>query len=780
MTKLVIVESPTKARILTGFLGGEYIVKASMGHVRDLPKSGMGVDMANNFQPEYLISEGKEKVVAELRRDAKGASEIILATDEDREGEAIAWHLLEALKINKAQQKVFRIAFHEITKSAIMEALETPRDIHMDMVDAQQARRILDRLVGYELSPLLWKKVRYGLSAGRVQSVATRMIVDREREIRAFIAVEYWTITADLQTPRGDRFAAELQKINGKKAEVHTGVDAEKIVLGLRGQDFVVSTLEKKEVRRNPAAPFTTSTLQQEASRKLGYSAKKTMMLAQRLYEGAYGEGLITYMRTDSLNLAGSAIARARQYIEQMYGADYVPKSPRVYRTKSKGAQEAHEAIRPTDPMRSPEKLPKSIDTDAAKLYALIWQRTIACQMEAAIMDQTGADIQAGICTFRATGQVVRFPGFLRVYTEGRDTEAEEAEDNEKRLPELHEGEIEKLLDITPEQHFTKPPARYTEATLVKKLEAEGIGRPSTYAPTISTIIDRGYVEKDGKQLKPTDTGEVVTDFLIAHFPSIVDYQFTAKMEEEFDQIAEGELKWTDVLKEFYGPFHETIEAGEGVSRASATQARELGNDPATGKMIYAKLGRFGAMLQMGETESEEKPRFAPLLKGQSIQSVTFEEALQQFQLPRIVGTTSEGVEVKAHIGRFGPYIQLDKTYVSIKEEELFEISLHDALARIADKQTADANKKIQVWEAEGVSVLNGRYGPYVTDGKKNGKIPKGMEPAKLTLEECVKILADAPEKKGGWGRKKGTAVKKVAAPKKKAPVKRKAAGKKK
>ncbi|MCF7846166.1 MAG: type I DNA topoisomerase, partial [Candidatus Peribacteraceae bacterium] len=513
MNKLVIVESPAKARTITKFLGKDFTVRASMGHVRDLPKSKIGVDLeTGSFLPEYITSRDKTKVIAELKKLADKADEIILATDEDREGEAIAWHLLSALKIPK-DKKTPRIVFHEITKEAIQKAIKTPRELDRDLIDAQQARRVLDRLVGYELSPLIWKKVRYGLSAGRVQSVAVRLIVEREREIEAFNPVEYWTVGANFETPRGDKFSAELSKIDSKKAEISKKNEAEKVEMDLKGAEFKVAKIDKKERVRRPAPPFITSTLQAEASRKLGFSVKKTMMLAQKLYEGEdIGEGLITYMRTDSTNLAESAVKKARSVIGDKFGKDFIPEKVRTFTKKAKGAQEAHEAIRPTDPARFPDSLKDKLEKDLWRLYELIWQRFIACQMADALLDQTGVDISAKSYIFRATGQTVKFAGFLKAYSEGYDSDEEAAADSEKFLPEILENEVQKLLALKSEQHFTKPPARYTEATLVKKLENEGIGRPSTYAPTISTVQTRGYVEKLDRALAPTDTGKVVND----------------------------------------------------------------------------------------------------------------------------------------------------------------------------------------------------------------------------------------------------------------------------
>jgi DNA topoisomerase-1 len=655
MKQLVIVESPAKARTITKFLGKEFTVRASMGHIRDLPKSKIGVDVENGFLPEYITSRDKTKVVTELRKLMKSADKLILATDEDREGEAIAWHLLQVLKIGKAKgeenKPVERIAFHEITKTAIIAALENPRELDRNLIDAQQARRVLDRLVGYELSPLIWKKIRYGLSAGRVQSVAVRLIVEREREIQKFNPVEYWSVAADLETPRKDKFTAELNKIAGEKAVVSTKAQAEKILMDLKNGEWKVSAVEKKEKKRNPPPPFITSTLQAEASRKLGFSVKKTMMLAQRLYEGDdLGEGLITYMRTDSTNLAESSVKAARSVIEKRWGKEYVPASPRVFTKKAKGAQEAHEAIRPTDPSRFPESVKDSLESDAYRLYELVWQRMLACQMAEALMDQTAADITAKDYNFRATGQTVRFPGFLAAYSEGRDSEEEVAEDSEKLLPEINENEIMKLLELLPEQHFTKPPARYTEATLVKKLESEGIGRPSTYSPTITTIQTRGYVEKEGRALKPTDTGMVVNDFLVEHFSKIVDYQFTAGMELQLDEVAEGKHRWNEVMEVFYKPFHKLItEKMESVSKQDVVAEKTDEKCDKCGKPMEIKLGRFGKFLSC--TGYPECKNAKPLDKAQDAANKEMEEKIAG----RICPDCGKPLSVKR--GRFGIFV---------------------------------------------------------------------------------------------------------------------------
>ncbi|QQS58874.1 type I DNA topoisomerase [Candidatus Peregrinibacteria bacterium] len=773
MTKnLVIVESPTKAKMLSKFLGKEYTVESSYGHIRDLPSkkseltpvqqklpyASMAIDTENGFRPLYVIPQKAKKYAQKLKGLLDENTTIWLASDEDREGEAISWHLLEVLKPKKTNA-IKRIVFHEITKSAILEAVKTPRKVDMDLVHAQQARRILDRLVGYTLSPLLWKKIRYGLSAGRVQSVAVKLIVDREREIRAFTPEEYWSITAPFEKD-SKTFVADFQKLDGKKFVPKTKEEAEAITTALRGQPFSVSTIDEKEVKRRPSPPFITSTLQQEAARKLGFSVKRTMALAQILYEGidmGGGEagGLITYMRTDSVNLSQKALSESKEVIEKRYGKEF--SETRVYKSKSKGAQEAHEAIRPTEVSRTPEEVyafPKTkLEEDARKLYELIWNRTIASQMADARLLQTGADLEAlgksgakKSHIFRATGQRVLFPGFLKLYTEGRDDEKNENEEN--ILPELKTGESLKPKSIDSKQHFTKPPARYTEASLVKKMESEGIGRPSTYAPTISTIITRGYILREARQLVPTDIAFAVTDLLENHFHNVVDLKFTAHMEDQLDSIATREKKWDEFLREFYTPFLKTAQEGESISRAEAKKERQLGKCPETGLPIFAKIGKYGAMLQRGETESERKPDFAPILKSQSMETITFEEALLNFSLPRLLGKAEDGEDVAVGVGRFGPYVRHGKTFVSIREDELFTLKLDEAMERIREKASAKQNRILKDFPKEGIQVVNGRFGPYVTDGKKNAKISTETDPKKLSLSDCKLILEKAIIKK--------------------------------
>lgn len=676
-SNLVIVESPAKAKTISKFLGKEYVVKASMGHVRDLPKSKMGIDVeGGTFEPVYQVSPEKKKVITDLKKHAGEDVTVWIATDEDREGEAIGWHLVNALKLDKKdgseKDNVHRIVFHEITKPAILAALANPRTIDRNLVDAQQARRVLDRLVGYELSPLLWKKIRYGLSAGRVQSVAVRLIVEREREIRAFKPEEYWSVLADY-VKDGKKFQGALSKIDGKKAVISNKETADKIFEDLKGAAHTVTSVERKEVRRAPAAPFTTSTLQQEAARKLGFSVKKTMTIAQHLYEGVEvnGEtkGIITYMRTDSVNLSQIATAQAREVIEAHFGKEFALEAPRLYKGK-KGAQEAHEAIRPVDLSIIPEQIKDQLEKDEIRLYELIWKRTIACQMKEALLEQVGVDIATSVAkeplpyTFRATGQTVLFSGFMKAYTEDKDEDDTSEDDGEKLLPILTESEKLDCKEITPNQHFTKPPARYTEASLVKKLESEGIGRPSTYAPTISTVIDRGYVLRDKRQLSPTDLAEVVTDMLVEHFPSIVDVQFTAKMEEDLDGVAEGKQKWVPLIKAFYDPFHAAI-----VEKDATLKKSDIVNSESTemcekcGKPMVIKLGRFGKFLSCSNypTCKNAKPIEAkPGEAGANGEVQVVEKSAERLALEKsLEGKMCEkcGKPMAIKRGRFGEFL---------------------------------------------------------------------------------------------------------------------------
>ncbi|MDN5047480.1 type I DNA topoisomerase [Aliarcobacter butzleri] len=768
MKNLVIVESPAKAKTISKFLGNDFIVMASMGHVRDLPKSSLGFDPNDNFKPKYQVSTDKKKVITDLKKHISKDTTIYLAADEDREGEAIAWHLIPALKIEKNPIK--RIVFHEITKDAILKALENPRDVDQNLVDAQQARRILDRAVGYELSPLLWKKVRYGLSAGRVQSVAVRIIVDRENEIRAFVPEEYWKIKADFINPE---LKAELAKENGKTLKISNEKQALEIEASLKQGSYKLVDIEEKESTRNPAAPFTTSTLQQEASRKLGFSVKQTMIIAQQLYEGNVGNipnhtgGLITYMRTDSLNLSTVATTAAKAVIEEEYGKEYALNKPRVYTTKSKGAQEAHEAIRPVNLALRPSQIKEFVEPAQYRLYSLIWKRTLATQMAQAKIANTTYKIEAGKnkeFEFQVKGQRIIFAGFMKAYTEGSDNPEAALDSSEKILPNIKEGTILELEKLESEQNFTKPPARYTEASLVKKLESEGIGRPSTYAPTISTIQAREYVSKtEDNKLIPTQTGEIVNSFLVDHFSNIVDLGFTAKIEEEFDEIAEGKIAWEEVMKNFYGGFKKTIDEKESsVSKEDYLQVNELGIDPKSGKPVSARVGRFGPFVQIGTKDDEEKPKFVAIPDNLNMDTITLEEALFLFNLPRVVGNTENGDEIKANIGRFGPYLQVKTKFYSLKTDDPYTIDLNRALEIIKDIDEAKEKSTIKTFDKEKIQILVGQYGPYIKQGRKNFKIPKGKNAEDLTLEECLEII-----EKDSKGSTKRTTTKKSATEKK-------------
>lgn len=751
---LVIVESPAKAKTIAKYLGADFTVKSSFGHIRDLPKKGMSVDIENNFTPQYEISSDKKKVVSELKKIAKEVETVWLASDEDREGEAIAWHLAEALKLNPKKTK--RIVFHEITKPAIENAIKNPRSIDVALVDAQQARRILDRIVGYELSPVLWKKVRPGLSAGRVQSVAVRLIVEREREIEEFKSQITFKATAVFALKDDTELKAECPTKFATEQEAHAFLQA------LLDSECTITDIKKTPGTRSPSAPFTTSTLQQEASRKLGFSPKQTMMLAQRLYEN----GDITYMRTDSLNLSSLAISAIAEYVKTEYGQNY--HEARVYKTKSAGAQEAHEAIRPTDVKRTAA----GADAQQKKLYDLIWRRTVASQMAQAKLEKT--TITIGLAkskeVMEAKGEIIEFAGFLKVYGSNK------ANAEEGILPEVNLGDLLKLLQAQAEQTFSRPPARYTEATLVRKLEEMGIGRPSTYAPTISTVQDRGYVEKadvegkekeivrlqladgqinrtqtketpspDKNKLIPTDTGNVVTDFLFKNFGDILDYDFTKDVEAEFDNIAEGKLAWQKMLAKFYGPFHKKIEGSADISRAEATQARPLGTDPKSGRPVSARYGRFGPMVQIGDAEDEEKPKFASIPYPIKVETITFDQAMELFKLPRNLGKDDQGNDILANIGRFGPYVKIGDAYVSIKGHDPYTVDLKTAKELIAQDAKKKAERNIQIFEGTDIKVLKGQYGPYITDGKKNAKVPKDTDPAKLTLQQCKEALEAAP-----------------------------------
>jgi len=795
---LVIVESPAKAKTISKYLGKDFDVLASYGHVRDLvPKEG-AVDPDHDFAMKYEIIERNEKHVKAIVHALKKADALYLATDPDREGEAISWHLIELLKERDVLngKAVHRVVFHEITRQAVQEAVEHPRGLSGDLVGAQQARRALDHLIGFNLSPLLWKKIQPKLSAGRVQSPALRMIVERELEIEAFKAREYWSIEADLSKSE-QPFAARLVQYRDEKVEQfsfeneNAAREVEKTLLDAAGGELTTVSVTRKQRRRNPAAPFTTSTLQQEASRKLGFNTQRTMRVAQKLYEGIElpGEGqvgLISYMRTDSVTLAEVAVAEIRDGIAERYGKQNVPDEPRTFKNKSKNAQEAHEAVRPTSAARAPDDIRASLDSDQYKLYSLIWKRTMACQMVPAVFDTVAVDMAAGDPAaghrFRANGSVLIEPGFMAVYQEGTDDAGDD--DSDRLLPDIDEGDTIRLEELRPEQHFTEPPPRFTEASLVKTLEEYGIGRPSTYASIIATLKSREYVEMDGKRFIPTDIGRIVNSFLTEHFTQYVDYDFTAKLEDDLDEVSLGHKEWVPLLDEFWGPFHKLCEEKEGLTRGEVAKERELGIDPKSGKPVSVRMGRYGPFVQIGTKDDEEKPRFAGLRPGQKMNEIDLDTALELFKLPRKLGETPDGLAVSASVGRFGPYVRYGDKYVSIRgEDDPYTIELPRALELIEEKKIADANRIILDFEDEGIQVLNGRYGPYITDKKKNARVPKDRDPKTLTLEECVELLAAAPER-GRRGKKKvakkteskKTATKKKAAKKK---TKKKAARKK-
>ena len=770
---LVIVESPAKAKTIEKYLGKDFGVLASYGHVRDLvPKEG-AVNPEHDFEMKYEIIEKNEKHVSAISKAVKNSDALYLATDPDREGEAISWHLYELLRDRGLldDKDVYRVVFYEITKNAVNDAIENPRKLSDDLINAQQARRAMDFLVGFNLSPLLWKKIKRGLSAGRVQSPALRLICERENEIERFAPQEYWTIEADCEKDR-QAFMSKLSVYKEEKLkqfDINNEKDAlvaKKLLEQNANGSLVVKTIDKKERNRNPAAPFITSTMQQEAVRKLRFSAQKAMRVAQQLYEGIdLGDGaigLITYMRTDSVVLAEEAIVELREFITNRYGQENLPKEIRVYKTKSKNAQEAHEAIRPTSFMRTPEDVKKFLSAEQLKLYTLIWKRAVASQMIHATLNLVAIEFTCGEGNlFRATGSSIKTPGFMQIYQEGQDDKKEEPD--ERMLPNFEVEESVALNEIRAEQHFTEPPPRYTEASLVKTLEEHGIGRPSTYASIISTLQHREYAEVENRRFTPTEMGRIVNDFLTKHFTQYVDYDFTAKLEDELDEISRGEKEWVPVLHSFWKPFSTLVEDKEkNVTREEAVQARELGTDPKSGKPVSVRMGRYGPFVQIGTREDEEKPKFAGLLPGQKMAEITFEQAMELFKLPRDLGETEEGEKVSASIGRFGPYVKYGSKYVSIKEDDPYTISLERALELIAEKKIADANKVIQNFEEQGIQILNGRYGPYVTDGSKNVKVPKDQDPKALSLEECEKMIAEAPEKRG-WGRKKKAATKKVA-----------------
>ncbi len=787
---LVIVESPAKAKTIEKFLGKDFHVMSSYGHIRDLKKKDFSIDIEDNFKPIYEVPADKKKVVSELKAAAKNAETVWLASDEDREGEAISWHLFDALNLKAENTR--RIVFHEITKNAIQEAIKTPRKIDQNLVDAQQARRVLDRIVGFELSPVLWRKIKPALSAGRVQSVAVRLIVEREREIQNFTSEAAYRIVA-LFTKEENGQQYELKAEYNKRLK--SKEEALALLEKLKIAQFSIEDVSTKPAKKSPAAPFTTSTMQQEASRKLGFSVAQTMMVAQRLYES----GKITYMRTDSVNLSGLAIGTAKSEIYEQYGEKY--HQVRQYTTKSKGAQEAHEAIRPT--YINEHEVPGS--AQEKRLYELIWKRTIASQMADAHLERTIANIAISNADgkFVANGEVIKFDGFLRVYLEGTDDE--NGENDEGMLPPMRKGEVLGMLETTATERFTQRPARFTEAALVRKMEELGIGRPSTYAPTITTIVNREYVEKrivegvertyniltlkkgnikdsdkteivgaDKNKLVPTDIGIVVNDFLVEYFSAVMDFNFTAKVEKEFDEIAEGKAQWNQSIANFYKKFHPIVEETTQMRIEHKVGERVLGTDPKTGRQVSVKIGRYGAMAQIGVSEEEEKPQFASLQKSQSIETITLEETLKLFDLPRNLGTFRD-TEVIIGIGRFGPYVRHNNKFVSLpKDVDPLEIELDEAILLIEAKEKKDSEKIIKTFEEEpDLQVLNGRYGPYISFNKSNYKIPKTMQPAELTLDDCRKLIAEAdkdkegkPAKKNGKASTRKSAAKKTTAKK--------------
>ncbi len=792
---LLIVESPAKAKTINKYLGKDFQVLASYGHVRDLvPKEG-AVDPDRGFAMRYELIDKNEKHVEAIAKAAKAADHLFLATDPDREGEAISWHIAEILKERGLlkDRTLERVVFTEITPRAIKEAMTQTRQIAAPLVDAQQARRALDYLVGFNLSPVLWRKVQRGLSAGRVQSPALRMIVEREEEIEAFVAREYWTIEAECAHP-SQAFTAKLAKLDGKKFEQFTVTDgdsaeaARKRIVAAANGVLQVTDVASKERKRRPAPPFTTSTLQQEAARKLGFTTKRTMQVAQKLYEGvAIGEegtvGLISYMRTDSVNLSMDAIAELRDVIARDYGTKALPDKPNFYQTKSKNAQEAHEAVRPTSALRTPAKVARFLSDDERKLYDLIWKRSVACQMVPATLNTVSVDLAAGTAhSFRASGTTVVDPGFLAVYEEGKDQKSADDDDEGRKLPAMKPGDRVPLDRVHADQHFTQPPPRFTEAALVKALEEYGIGRPSTYASIIQTLLFRKYVEMEGRSFRPSDVGRAVSKFLSGHFTRYVDYDFTAKMEDELDAVSRGEEDWVPLMEKFWGPFKELVEEKtESVDRSEATGARELGTDPKSGKPVSVRLGRYGPYAQIGDKDTDEKLDFASLRPGQSMHTITLQEALELFRLPRKLGQ-SNGEEVSVGIGRFGPFAKRGATYASLaKEDDPYTIDLDRAVFLIEQKEEIARNRILLEWDGSDVQVLNGRFGPYISDGKLNGKIPKDRDPKSLTLEEATQLLETTGKPaRRGFGAKKAAAKKVAAKPKaEKTPAAKKAPAKK-
>jgi DNA topoisomerase-1 len=763
--QVVVVESPAKSRTIQKYLGPSYVVLASYGHVRDLvPKEG-AVEPEKDFFTHYAPIERNVRHVEAVARALEDADGLLLATDPDREGEAISWHLCQLLEEQGALagKRVERIVFHEITESAVAEALSHPRPIALDLVNAQQARRVLDYLVGFNLSPLLWRKIRRGLSAGRVQSAALRLIVEREEEIEKFVRREYWTLEAGL-VKDGQEFRARLTHVDGERLGAHDIGDAEqaaalraRLLEAARAGTLRVDGRDINQRRRQPPPPFTTSTLQQDASRRLGFSARKTMQTAQQLYEGidlgSGAVGLITYMRTDSVQLAEQALHDLRAMIHKVYGPQAVPEEPRRYRTKSKNAQEAHEAIRPTDPSRHPETLRGRLGVDQWRLYDLVWRRALASQMRPALYDIVGVDLVASATgRFRANGSTLREPGFTAVYREAR----EDGEDVSERtaLPPLEAGEEVPLRDLLTLQHFTEPPPRYSEASLVKALEEYGIGRPSTYASIIETLRHREYTMTVQKRFRPTDVGRVVVRFLSEYFGRYVDYGFTARMEDELDEIARGERGWVQVLREFWAPFHDELErVAKTVTRAQAVPARSLGMDPVSGQPISVRLGPFGPFVQLGEKTDTAKPRYARIPPGFSLETLTLEQALSLLALPRALGMDNEGGSISAGIGRFGPYVRRGDRYVTLREHDPLRITLDEALAVLRADDEARARRIIADYPEQGVRVLKGRFGPYVTDGERRARVPADRAPEELTAADCARLLDDAPIRRAARAR---------------------------
>src|SRR6478672_68319 len=794
---LLVVESPAKAKTINKYLGKDFTVLASYGHVRDLvPKEG-AVDPEHGFAMRYDLIEKNEKHVDAIAKAAKGAEALYLATDPDREGEAISWHIAEILKERDliGDKPLHRVVFTEITPRAIREAMQQPRSISEPLVDAQQARRALDYLVGFNLSPVLWRKVQRGLSAGRVQSPALRMIVEREEEIEAFIAREYWTVEAEVAHPT-QAFTAKLTKLDGKKVEQFTITNGEVAeaartrLLKAAGGALHVTDVASKERKRRPAPPFTTSTLQQEAARKLGFTTRKTMQVAQKLYEGvALGDegtvGLISYMRTDSVNLSQEALGELRDVIARDFGTASLPDKPNFYQTKSKNAQEAHEAVRPTSALRTPAQIARFLSDDERKLYDLVWKRAVASQMIPATLNTVTVELAAGAeHSFRATGTTVVVSGFLAVYEEGKDSKSSEDDDEGRKLPLMKPGDKVPLDRIHTDQHFTQPPPRFTEAALVKALEEYGIGRPSTYASIIQTLLFRKYAEMEGRSFRPTDVGRAVSNFLSSHFTRYVDYDFTAKLEDELDAVAAGEEDWIPLMEKFWGPFKQLVdEKSESVDRTEATGARELGTDPKSGKPISVRLGRYGPYAQIGDKDTDEKLEFASLRPGQSMHTISMEDALELFKLPRKLGQDKDE-EVSVGIGRFGAFAKRGSVYASLKkEDDPYTIDLARAEALLEEKEEAARNRIIKSFDDCEIQVLNGRYGPYISDGKLNGRIPKDREPASLTREEVIKLLEETGKPmRGRFGKKvakKAPAKKAVVKAPAKTAVAKKATAKK-